>query len=296
MDTNRNLIVICTLLIQTLFIIIMNNAVLSTVEIETLKKFIPWVNLLVLAFAILNILSLKRMEEAAENRTREKLLLGHVRNVESLNNTLQLRQHEYSRHLQTIQAMAYLDKQKELKEYINGIAKKYRQAEDMIYAGHPAVTALINSRKMAAESQQIEFAVAVKCDLSSLNIPPWDINSILGNLIDNALEAAVFDDHPRVAVEFKFEDKEYLIYIRNNGKTIADPDIIFKPGFSTKDSRTRGYGLYSVKTIVQAYCGSIDIDCKNYTAIIVRLPYGGFMNDKYNIQESGSKVRRQIGC
>ncbi|MDD4550179.1 MAG: ATP-binding protein [Syntrophomonadaceae bacterium] len=268
----------------------MNNTILSTVEIETLKRFIPWVNLFVLVLAILNIVSLKQMEHTVENRVREKLLIDHVRDVESLNNTLQMRQHEYARHLQTIQAMVYLGRQNELKDYIDGVTKDYRQSADMIYTGHPAVTALLNSKSIVAQSQNIEFAAAIKCDLSSINITPWDLNSILGNLIDNAFEAAIYDEHPRVAVEFKFEDGEYLIYVRNNGKKISDSNLVFEPGFSTKDIRARGYGLYAVKQIVQAYGGHINVYCKNHTAITIKIPSGGAINDNCIIQAPGSKT------
>jgi len=65
-------------------------------------------------------------------------------------------------------------------EYINTLAKEYRHAETLINAGHPAITTLINTKRNTAESQGIEFAVAVKCDLSKITVPAWNLNSILG--------------------------------------------------------------------------------------------------------------------
>ncbi|MBO8158954.1 hypothetical protein [Thermosyntropha sp.] len=82
------------------------------------------------------------------------------------------------------------------KEPIRYEAEEYRCAENMLDTGHPAVMGLLNTKRNIAQSQGIEFAVAVKCDISRINIPPWGLNSILGNLLDNAIEAAIYDVNP----------------------------------------------------------------------------------------------------
>ena len=48
----------------------------------------------------------------------------------------------------------------------------------------------LNSKKVA-EAKKIDFAFSVKCDFNNINMHPWDLCSILGNLLDNALEAAL---------------------------------------------------------------------------------------------------------
>lgn len=89
---------------------------------------------------------------------------------------------------------------------------------------YPAITSLINTKKRTAEAQGIDFAVAIKSDFSQLNISPWDLNSLLGNLIENAMEAAIYDKHPRVTIELSHQNGQYVIYIANNGSTIIDKE------------------------------------------------------------------------
>ncbi len=49
----------------------------------------------------------------------------------------------------------------------------------------------------------------------------------------------------------------YVVYIYNNGATIPQKVDIFEAGFSTKESESRGYGLYIVKKLLEKYNGQI---------------------------------------
>ncbi|MHB8987050.1 MAG: sensor histidine kinase, partial [Eubacteriales bacterium] len=105
-----------------------------------------------------------------------------------------------------------------------------------------------------AEVKGIDFAFSVKCDITNVNIPPWDLCSILGNLLDNAFEAAVQDYvDRRVAVEIKRENGNYVLYVYNTGPKISEnsKQRLFTAGYTTKESEACGYGLYLVKKLVE---------------------------------------------
>ena len=284
---NRGLIVLFTLLVQSLIILTVNHGILSAQELSTLKGLLPWVNLIVVAVFILTVLSIKQLEKDIENRTKIKMLRQHLTEIESLNLLLRSQKHEYSRHLQYLQSLAYLGKHDDLTEYISAVAKDYRCTEMMINTGHPAITILINTRRNTAEARGIDFAVAVKSDFSKLNIPPWDLNSILGNLIENAIDAAVYDEHPRVAIELSRQNGRYVIYISNNGTAILDQDKIYEPGYTTKGSLGRGYGLFLVKQLVEQYGGTIAVTCNQKTHVTITIPdgEGGLADDKFYLPE-----------
>ena len=50
----------------------------------------------------------------------------------------------------------------------------------MIYIGDPALTTLLNSKKKIAESYNIDFDFAIKCNINNINILSWDLCSIIG--------------------------------------------------------------------------------------------------------------------
>lgn len=267
------LLIIITILVQTIFILIMNHLIYISEDINFLKNFLPLTTCIVVILSGLVVFSIKGIEENAKKIYEVKILKSHLQQIENLLKVLQTQKHEHTRHIQTIQAMIYLDEAKKAKEYIDGIVDNYWHMEDIVYVGNPALTGLINTKRRVAESKGIEFAFAVKCDVNKMGVDPWDLCSILGNLIDNAIEAVIQqDDNRRVSVEIKQGNGCYVMYVNNSGPKIVEKDNIFKAGYTTKGSEARGYGLYLVAKLVEKYGGNIDIISDKKTSFIVYIP------------------------
>ncbi|MDD2509521.1 MAG: GHKL domain-containing protein [Syntrophomonas sp.] len=286
---NQGVFVIAVILLQSFLLVLISASLLVNQQRFNIAAIVPWANIIVLLIAILSIVAIKQLEENSRSSQRVQLLKSHLQQVELLLKVLQSQKHEYSRHIQAIQSLVYLKRYQEIKEYIEGIAEEYWQMEEILYTGHPVLTGLLNSKRSFAESQGIEFAVAVKCDPAEIPIPPWDICSILGNLLDNAMEAALEDKgKPRVAIEFKYEFQHYVISIQNNGARIpaGEKEWIFEPGYTNKDSPARGYGLYLVSRLLERYQGTIEVMSKGQTSVIIKLADKGS-----NIASSKSYTR-----
>lgn len=290
MKNNRGLIILFTLLTQCLVIIAINHNILSANNLTSVKRFLPYVNIIVLFIFALTMISIKQLEEDAENRIKIMLLQKHVQEIEAMNLLFRTQKHEYARHMQYIQSLTYIREYEQLMDYINALAKDYRHTENLINTGHPAITTLLNTKRSTAESQGIELALAVKNDFSGLTIPAWDLNSILGNLIENAMEAAIEDRYPRVAVELSYKNGSYIIYISNNGSVLSDPVKIYEPGYTTKGSSSRGYGLFLVKKIIDQYGGEIRINTGRKTHFTVILPDGSGADDRFFLPEDSCKI------
>ncbi|NLC07517.1 MAG: GHKL domain-containing protein [Syntrophomonadaceae bacterium] len=275
MFKDNNLLMISTILIETLFIVLMNQQIYLAHDITNLKVLLPLANVLVVFMGGLALFSIKGIERNVKKRVEVNLLKAHLQQVEGLLNSLQSQKHEHARHIQVIQAMLYLEEIDKAKEYIDGIAQAYQPSDGIIHVGHPALTALLNSKCKVAETKGIDFAFSVKCNPLNIKMHPWDLCSILGNLLDNAMEAAVQNTgNRRVALEIKYEDNQYVMYIYNNGPAITAKERkrLFEPGFTTKNSEARGYGLYLVKKLVDRYGGNIEVKSGERTSFIVHLP------------------------
>jgi sensor histidine kinase regulating citrate/malate metabolism len=279
-DKDSNWLVTAIILLQALIIILINNSIVTSTNLESLQANIPYFNFFILTIGILNIAAIKKIEENAQYKAQVLLFKNHFNGVDTLLESLRTQKHDYVRHMQTIQALIELEKIGEAQDYIDGITQQYWPQEDIYEVGHPALTGLINGKRCVAEMKGIDFTVAVKCDLSYLSVPAWDLCSIMGNLLDNAMEAAIQDEnHPRIGVEFKCEDGYYAIYILNNGATIPRCQDIFAAGYTTRDSVSRGYGLYLVKMLVDKYNGHIEISSQERTTTILKLPRGEELYD-----------------
>ncbi|MEG6615969.1 GHKL domain-containing protein [Peptococcaceae bacterium 1198_IL3148] len=267
------LIVVITILVETMFIIIINQQIYIYQDIDRMKPYLPLVNILVFVLSALVIFCIKKIEQNAKKDYEVKILKSHLDQVENLSKILQTQRHEHTRHIQTIQAMIHLDEVQEAKEYIEGIVDRYWHMGDIIYVGNPALTGLINSKRGVAESKGIDFAIAVKCEIDKIAIEPWDLCSIIGNLIDNAIEAVIQENNNRrIAIEFKYENSCYKIYVHNSGPKIENKVNIFKAGYTTKGSEARGYGLYLVNKLVNKYHGKIEVYSSHKTTFIISIP------------------------
>lgn len=268
-------VAICTIIFETLFIVIIALHIFTTPDISHLKKFLPLANVIIVILSVLVLISIRQIEASSKKEAESQLLKEHLLNVKDLINSLNIECHEHIRHIQTIQSMLYLDEIEKAKEYLDGIADNYRAIQDFVYVGNPALTALLSSKRKVAEVRGINFDFSIKCNIENLDILPWDLCSIIGNLLDNALEAVVEKNtDKRVALEIKYENNDYVFYVYNNGTKIpsSKKKIIFNPGYTTRNSAGRGWGLYLAKKLVDKYGGNIELINHPRTTFIVKLP------------------------
>lgn len=292
MSKYNPLLAVCTILMQTLFIAIIILVICISENINSLKTFLPFANLIIIFLSILTVISIKQIEQNSRREMENILLRDHLKQVEDLVTSLHTQRHEHTRHIQTVQSMLYLDEVDEARNYLDGITDHYQEIQDLVYAGSPALTALLNSKRKVAEVKHINFDFAVKCDINRLHITPWELCSLIGNLLDNALEAAVMDTKSRRAgLEIKYENSCFMIYVYNSGTKISESDRekMFEPGFTTKTSAARGFGLYLVKLLVDKYRGSITLVSVPRTTFIISFPDRGYNhNVKKYIPENGN--------
>lgn len=103
------------------------------------------------------------------------------------------------------------------------------------------------------------------------------IKQIVDNLITNAIDAMEACSPKRLSVATRVKNRHVELAITDSGEGIDTGDMtrIFSPYFTTKPvGKGTGLGLASVKTMVDAYNGSISVESKKGqgTTFSVRLP------------------------
>jgi len=129
-----------------------------------------------------------------------------------------------------------------------------------------------------------KYKVEKHVDLSD-NLPQISGNAIhikqlIDNLVKNAIDAMEHSPGKHLTVQTRLEGETVVIRISDTGDGIAKEDLgkIFSPDFTTKPiGKGTGLGLASVKTMVEAYSGDIQVESKNGegTTFIVRIPVNG---------------------
>lgn len=138
-----------------------------------------------------------------------------------------------------------------------------QQKQREVWTGHGGIDFLLNNAKQRAEALQAKFYLEI--DLLELPMAEYDIFYVLGNLLDNAIEAVEKCDADNRYINVKMLNKNnmFQLYIENSYK--IEPHKKGKRFLSTKENEKseHGWGIENVKEIVERYKGMLDISYQN---------------------------------
>jgi two-component system CitB family sensor kinase len=209
------------------------------------------------------------------DRTEMEGLLRELRSVTGLTDALRAQEHEFANRLHVMSGLLEMGEQQEAADYLAEITEHSLGRADDVRAriAPPAVAALLVAKATVAAEQGVRLRLS---DDSHLDQPDRDAQALLtvvGNLIDNAIEALAGQPSPR-QITVELDDAEDVrVVVTDNGPGIPAPqlDAIFADGWSTK-AGDRGLGLALVHRIVARAGGTITVSCAAGTRFEVRLP------------------------
>ncbi|MBU5314541.1 GHKL domain-containing protein [Tissierella carlieri] len=179
--------------------------------------------------------------------------------------------HDLKNHMTSLYVLVEEDKKEELLEYLSGVIEVFNNKEGLASTGNTVIDSIINFKLQEAEKEKI----AVNIDLNipkELKIPSFDITIILGNLLDNALNAVKkLEKNRYIDIKIKYTKGRLILKIDNS----FDGTIIKEKGkiiTSHRDKNNHGLGLESVKTVLEKYNGVIEFKYdsnKFHTALLM---------------------------
>jgi len=124
---------------------------------------------------------------------------------------------------------------------------------------------------------QIEKKAALSDNLPHIPWNPIHIKQIIDNLIKNAIDAMENSQEKLLTIETCLDGKAVLIRISDTGEGIEEKNLnmIYSPDFTAKPiGKGTGLGLASVKIMVDAYSGDIQVESKRGkgTTFIIKIP------------------------
>lgn len=162
------------------------------------------------------------------------------------------------------EAIEYIDKA------INNLGDSYKR----INTGHLVIDALVSNAYNNAEIKNIKFKTDIKIDKSKINIERYDLSVVLGNLLDNAIEACIkisnIDDR-FIKINIFTNETALIINILNSA---IGKNLFTKLKSDKSNKIMHGYGLSNVNLIAEKYGGSFITERKEskFEATIV-LPF-----------------------
>lgn len=210
--------------------------------------------------------------------------LASAESMRTLGEALRAQTHEHGNRLHTAVALLELGRTDEAIEMLSTSARQSQSLVDRVAArseGDATVGALLLGKTSQAAERGIELIVDVAADAPRSLLSPIDQVALVGNLLDNAVDAAAAGAEPRwvrVRLERTSGD-ELLIEVADSGRGIADDlrERIFQRGFSTKPTGAegRGVGLALARSVVEEVRGSLVLLDGTPTTFRVVLPTEG---------------------
>ncbi|WP_344678674.1 sensor histidine kinase [Saccharopolyspora taberi] len=212
------------------------------------------------------------------DHTELQALTGELDTAQGLAESLRSQAHESANRLHAVVSLIELGRAEEAVGLATAELEQAQQLTDRVVGAvtEPVLAAVLLGKSAEASERGVEVVLSPDTEVDDTllgHVDARDLVTVLGNLIDNAVEAIADVPHPRVEVTARSTDEHVLIRVADNGPGI-DPDVaqrVFQRGWSTKEGE-RGLGLALVGQSVRRYGGSIDVTNDGGAVFTVLLP------------------------
>lgn len=184
------------------------------------------------------------------------LMAKHITEVENIYKQMRGWRHDYHNHIQALKAYRFLDENDKIDQYLNSLETDLTSVDTLIKSGNVMVDAILNSKLSLAKSRCISISAKAVVP-SNIPISEIDLCVIIGNLLDNAIEAGLrIDDEAkrfiRIYMDMK-RDNLYLSVTNSSGGKIKKQD----GRYVSDKGVNHGFGLMRLDKIVDKYAGYI---------------------------------------
>ena len=184
--------------------------------------------------------------------------------------------HDFKNHIICIEKLLEQEKFESANEYIEGLKEEVVETYTWIKTGNDVVDAILNQKKSEGIKKNIKVDIKVNIP-EEIDINPLDLCTILGNALDNSIEAnEKIEDKNRRNIYVKINPYKDYLFIEILNPTLVNPiDEEGKLNTTKRDSINHGFGMKSIKSVVEKYNGILSYEYNEGEFILnIMLPIG----------------------
>lgn len=250
-----------------LFLIPVFSIVIGYITIQKWKNWNVQLTIVHIILFLLNIIvfylfdqinKIYQKEQEIERMKQSKRYFRHELEImEQAQLKLDCLRHDMKNHLYRIEILAKENNIEELLSYVEQ-GKEYLTVQNQyVTTGNKSLDCMMNFKLEEAKKKGIVFTTDMVLP-DKLNINPFDLNTIIGNLLDNAIEAMDMTYEKKLDIAMKYNKNLLTVKIGNS----CDEEIAQGLKTTKTNPSQHGFGLKSVQLIVNKYHGLLNQEIK----------------------------------
>ena len=219
----------------------------------------------ILAFRLYDLLTEYYVSSYEQKMLQQNEAYTHeIELIRKADETARLLRHDMRNHVSALKQLVEQGDREEAVRYLDAFAEDVTGGS---YAdtGNPVFDSILNYKLSAAKDlgANLTFEIAVP---EGLEIEPFDISVLLGNLLDNANEALANSPEKNMEIQIRMDRGLLYIHISNSydgntQKAVLNGREIYQT--RKEDKQLHGFGLQSITKVVEKYHGVIETDDSN---------------------------------
>ncbi len=200
------------------------------------------------------------------DHTELRSVTGELDAVRGLTDSLRSQTHEAANRLHTVVSLIEMGRPEDAVEFATNELEVAQRLTDRVVGavGDPVVAALLLGKSAEAAERGVDLTVTgeLPSPQSGAGVPARDLVTVLGNLVDNALDAVAGSSWKRVDVVLSGDDGGLNLTVGDSGPGLEDDAAAhaLERGWSTKAGGTgRGVGLALVAQVARRHAGEVRV-------------------------------------
>ena len=190
---------------------------------------------------------------------------GQLSSHKSVTDTLRAQTHEFANQLHTISGLVQLGEYDSVHDFVGTLTRRRAEISDAVtqHISDPAVAALLIAKTSLAAESGVALTIGAHSHLSAMDPAlATDVITLLGNLIDNAVDVSEGSSESRVTVHIDDSDR-LVVSVTDSGPGVPEHlrESIFAKGVTSKPDVPggRGIGLALVRLVSAQLGGTVEV-------------------------------------